>query len=238
MLYFVDYIHKYVFIMAPKCGTTTIANYLGVKLNQQNDPKILKDNEFLKIIIYRDNVVDRFLSGFYEDLFNNFCYINVDITFYEYLKFIYECFKNKIPNVNNMNLVYHDKNIPIWFGNCSKRSLPITNNNGTFCSHIQSQKYAISKIIDTVKNNNNNDNIKIVNLNNLNRVINSDLKLNVKHKSMHNIDLYKITLGELKQKRIIVSSHVLDEDCKNMILEIYKEDIDFINELKELYCEL
>jgi hypothetical protein len=96
----------------------------------------------------------------------------------------------------------------------------------------------ISKIIDIVTKFNSNDNVKMVNLNNLNKIINSDLKCNVKHKSIHNIDLYKITLGELKQKRIIVSSQVLDEDCKNMILEIYKEDIDFINELKELYCEL
>ena len=49
--------------------------------------------------------------------------------------------------------------------------------------------------------------------------------------------LYKITLSELKSKKHIISSDVLDDNCKNMILEIYKEDIDFIDNLKQKYYE-
>ena len=150
MLYFTDNCNKIIYIMAPKCGTTSIANMLNVSLHDKMDLTNLNNPEYKKIIIIRESVIDRFLCGFYEDLFNNTCYDKMDITFNDYLLFLYKCFKEKIPNVTNTKM-YNGLNIPVWFGNCSGCTLSITDDNGNFCSHIMSQKYAISGIVKNIQ---------------------------------------------------------------------------------------
>jgi len=231
MIYYIDYIKKIIYIMAPKCGTTTISTYLKKSLHTKYDNNLLFDKGYLKLVIYRENIIERFISGFYEDLFNNLCYDNMDITFNEYLLFLYNCFKNKISNANSINIDLN-KNIPVWWGNCSNIFLPITNNDGSFISHIQSQKYAISKLINSFKD----DNIKIIELNNINLLIGSDLKCNVKNKKMYdNVNLFTIKLCELKKNKIIISPNMLNNEQKDIILQIYQEDVDFINELKFKY---
>jgi len=218
--------------MAPKCGTTTISTYLKTNNNYKDyDMDILFDKNYLKLIIYRENIIERFISGFYEDLFNNSCYDNIDITFNDYLLFLYNCFKNKISNVNSININLN-KNIPVWWGNCSNVFLPITNNDGVFISHIQSQKYAISPLINLLID----DNVKIIELNNINSVIGSDLKCNVKNKILYDdINLFTIKLCELKKNKVIISPNMLNNKQKDIILKIYQEDIDYINELKFKY---
>ena len=95
MLIFIDKENKIFYIMSPKCGTTTIANMLSVDINYKY-PKEELDNlnnpEYKKIIIVRKSIIDRFLSGFYEDLFNN-------ITFKELLLVVLTIIETK-PNKN------------------------------------------------------------------------------------------------------------------------------------------
>ena len=233
MLYFIDYKTKRVYIMAPKSGTTTIASYLQVPLHyiDENIQTILRDNSFMKIIIYRENLVSRFLSGFYEDLFNNSCYDDMEVTFDEYLLFIYQCFVKTIPNVNNMSIITN-KNIPVWFGNCSNQTLNITDASGNFCSHIMSQWYAIHELVGQIKG----DNVKLIELNSLNKFLENDIRCNVKPKSTGHSNIGSLTLSDIKQHRIIVSEDNLNSTQKNIILQMYNEDVLFIDQLKRSYA--
>jgi len=242
MATFVDYVNKIIFITSPKCGTTTISAYLNSPLNLEyknkyeiennNNTNLFLDNTFTNIIIYREDIIDRFLSGFYEDLFNNSCYNNVDVTFDQYLSFLHYCSVNKIPNLNNMN-TYLNKDIPIWFGNCSYRKLNITDDTGTFISHIQSQSYGILYILNTI-NEYKCKKVKIIELNDLNKIIPNE-KYNVKNKSKHNINLSNTLVCDLKKNNIICSKKCLTDKHIELILEIYKEDIDLIHNLKNNY---
>lgn len=151
MILYIDYTKKNVYVMAPKCGSTSVAHYLNVDLHHEytiNDELI--NDDFKKYIIVKKDVVERFLSGFYEDLFNNTCYDNMEITFHEYLLFLYKCFSEKIPDVNNLS-VYLNRDIPVWFGNTSNVSLNITDSEGNFISHLQTQKIALNHIIDMIE---------------------------------------------------------------------------------------
>ena len=86
----------------------------------------------------------------------------MNITFDDYLIFLYKCYIEKKPNVNNIE-ISNELIIPVWYGNCINLTLNITDSNGNFCSHIQSQKYALSNIIDIIKC----DNVQIIELNEL-----------------------------------------------------------------------
>lgn len=83
-------------------------------------------------------------------ILKNTCYDECNITFNEYLYFLYFCYKNKQPNVNNLNIYNNIPDCPIWFGNCSMLTLNITDSTGQFCSHIMSQKYAIENYINII----------------------------------------------------------------------------------------
>ena len=235
MLLFIDKKTQTCYIMSPKCGTHSISKYLNTDLHTgyANYSSYLKNDNYTKIIIIRKDVVDRFLSGFYEDLFNNTCYDNMDVTFNEYLLFLYKCYSEKIPNVNNLS-VYLNNNIPVWFGNCSNVFKNITDNNGSFCSHIQTQKYAINDIISQI----NGKNVKIIELNDLSKLLPNIKSYNVKKKQNYDLDLTKTTLSDMKKNNIIISKDCLNDTQVQLILKIYEEDTIFINELtnKFNYC--
>jgi hypothetical protein len=225
--------------MAPKCGTTTIAGMLNVHLHIEysvSELDNLNNPEYKKIIIIRKNVIDRFLSGFYEDLFNNYCYDNLDVTFNDYLLFLYKCFKEKIKNVNNMNVYNNNLDAPVWFGNCSELTLNITDENGNFCSHIMSQKYALSYIINKI----NCKNVQIVELNNLSSLLNlreeNEKNKKIKISNIQDDFIFsKIYLSEIKKKRIIIPSNYLNKKQQKKILEMYEEDTIFFNELEKKF---
>jgi len=232
MIVFLDSNNKIYYIMAPKCGTTTIAKMLNVPLYTSYDLSNINNPEYKKVIIIRKNLVCRFLSGFYEDLFNNTCYSNINIKFNDYLLFLYDCYQKKHPNVNNME-IYNTQNIPIWFGNCSGYSLPITNDKGDFTSHIQSQYFAINNIVKLIKN---KTNVVVVELNKLSTYLNNTLIENVKKRINFDGNFSELTLSYIKNQRIIVNDDKLTDNQKKLILEIYKEDDIFINNLENNFC--
>ena len=215
--------------MAPKCGNTTIAEYLGVDIHTYYEDmeviRVLQSDEFKKIIIIR-NIYDRFISGFYQDLLANTCYNNINITFLNYCLFLKYCFDNKLKNVNNLNVYFPDLNIPIWWGNCSNVYLPITNNMGQIYGHIGSQKYYISNYIKLIKGNN----VNILDLKDLNKYLNINLIKNFKTyiENSENIENYKLNI--LKKHNYLLK---LNESIEIMSIidHIYNEDIIFINEL-------
>ncbi len=219
--------------MAPKCGTHTIANYLNTDVHANYEKERLINDEYTKIIIFRKDVVDRFLSGFHEDLFSNVCYDNMDVTFNDYLLFLYKCYTEKIQNVNNLS-VYLNKDIPVWYGNCSNDFKNITDNNGNFCSHIQTQKYAIYNIISK----NIGTNVKIIELNDLSKLLPNIKPYNVKKKQKYDLDLTHTTLSYMKKNNIMISTDCFNDTQVQLILKIYEEDIAFISELtnKFNYC--
>ena len=233
MIIYIDEQNKICYVMAPKCGSHTIANYLNTDLHTSYENRQLTNDEYTKIIIFRKDVVDRFLSGFYEDLFNNTCYNNMDVTFNDYLLFLYKCYTEKIKNVNNLS-VYLNKDIPVWYGNCSKVFKNITNNNGIFCSHIQTQKNAIYNIVSKITG----KNVKIIELNDLSKLLPNIKSYNVKKKQKYDLDLTHITLSYMKKNNILISRDCLNDSQIQLILKIYEEDIEFISELtnKFDYC--
>ena len=237
MLIFIDNLNKIIYIMSPKCGTTTIANMLSVDINHKyNDKELenLNNPEYKKIIIIRKSIIDRFLSGFYEDLFNNSCYNNIDITFNDYLLFLHKCYTEKIPNVDN-TYIYNNLNMPLWFGNCSGVYRSITDKNGNFSSHIMSQKYAICNLVNKI---NCIDNIQIIELNDLTTILPNNVeKKNVKKKieNIENINISNMTLSYIKENRLIISSTFLDEKQKEIILDMYKDDLIFIDALEKKF---
>jgi hypothetical protein len=235
MIMFIDYNNKIVYIMACKCGTTTIANMLNVNIHTEYDNdtinNTLNNSEYKKIIIIRKSIIDRFLSGFYEDLFNNFCYDNMDITFNDYLLFLQKCYKEKIPNVNNLNVYNNNLDIPVWFGNCSNVSLNITDETGNFCSHIMSQKYHICNIVNAI----NCKNVEIIELSKLNTILPNIERYNKKEKIKVYVNISNLSLNEIKLNKLIITKKYLNKRQKKIILNIYKEDRDFFNELNEKF---
>ena len=231
MLVFLDEIHKIYYIMAPKCGTTTITTMLNIDLHSECDLSNINNPDYKKVIIIRKDIVDRFLSGFYEDLFNNTCYDNLNITFHSYLLFLYTCFQQKYPNVDNMK-IYNNQDIPIWFGNPSNVSLPITNDIGEFCSHIQSQYFAIHYIINLIEN---KTNVEVVEITNLSNYLNNNIRENMKQKANYNINFSELSIQEIKNQRIIINKEMLTNEQTNIILEMYKEDVYFISNLEEKF---
>lgn len=224
--------NKTYYIMAPKCGTTTISKWLNIEQNSNCDLSNINNPEYKKVIIIRKNLVDRFLSGFYEDLFNNTCYDNLNVTFNDYLLFLHECFKQNYSCVNNMK-IYNNQDIPIWFGNCSNVSLPITNFDGQFISHIQSQYYAINHIISLIEN---KTNVDVIELTNLSKYLNNTIRENVKQTNESNVNFSELTLTYIKKNKIIIKNSELTNNQQKLILEIYKEDDIFINNLEKTFA--
>ena len=234
---YVDYIHKTIYIMACKCGTTTISHMLNMLNNDSNvthNTVDINNPKYKKIIIMRKCVIDRFLSGFYEDLFNNSCYNNMNITFNNYLLFLHKCYKEKLPNVGNL-FIYNGLDMPVWFGNCSNVIYNITVYCGNFCSHIASQKYAICHVLNNITC----TNIEIIELNELHILLPNIKKCNVKPKvtkipvKFDNIS--NMLLPDIKSNRIIIAKELLNENQKQIILDIYKEDVDFLMNLENKY---
>jgi hypothetical protein len=232
MIVFLDSNNKIYYVMAPKCGTNTISKMLNVDLDASCDLSNINNPEYKKVIIIRKNLVRRFLSGFYEDLFNNSCYSNINIKFNDYLLFLYDCYQKKHPYVNNMK-IYNTQDIPIWFGNCSGYSLPITDDKGNFTSHIQSQYFAINYIVRLIEN---KTNVVVVELNKLSTYLNNILMENVKQTIYFDGNFSETTLSYIKNQRIIVNDDNLTDNQKKLILEIYEEDEIFINNLENNFC--
>ena len=232
MKIYVDYTNNRIFILAQKCGNNTIANYLnvGLHIKYSNIDNMLNNKKFIKIIILRTDIIDRFLSGFNEDLYSNHCYNNMDVTFNDYLNFLNKCFQRKIPNVNNMSCC-SDNNSPVWFGNCSKVYKNITDNNGHFQSHIQSQKLAIANIVNNIKD----KNIHLLDLKNLSEFINTDTIKNQKIKKTYDIDISNMKICDIKKQHILFSKNNLSIRQQNIISKMYNEDLIFINELSSKY---
>jgi len=232
MLYFVDSNEKKIYIMAPKCGTTTIANMLKKNILEENIIKQhLNDSEYIKIIIIRRSIISRFLSGFYEDLFNNTCYDNLHISFFDYLSYLYKCFKEKKPFVNK--IIINSIEYPLWFGNCSNKKLDITDSNGEFCSHIMSQKYAISNIVNQIKC----KHVQLIELDSLNKYIPTATKCNIKEKNnkYKDIEFSQLSLSYIKSNNVIISKNNLGKKEIEMINEMYEEDCIFIQSLIDKY---
>ena len=228
MILFTDYSKKIVFIVPPKCGNQSIANMLNIKLHVPIDPDLLTDETFTKLIIYRDDIIDRFLSGLNEDILSNSCYNTMDVTLNNYILFLYKCFNCKIPNVNNLEH-YLNKSIPVWFGESDGELHDITDINGEFSSHIQSQSYTIIPMLDQINN------IKIIELNDLSKITNNDIKYNAKIKCNLDIDLSKITLKYIKLNNIIIVKECLTDIHKSIILKMFNDDRVLITKLIEKF---
>jgi len=156
----------------------------------------------------------------------------MNITFDQYLMFLYNCFNKKIPDVNNINS-YNGLDIPVWFGNCSNVKLNVTDKNGNFCSHIMSQKYCLSHIINKITC----KNVFLIDIKNLSTILEEKtLKRNDKEKKEYNIST--LHLASIKKNKIIVSEKSLNLKQKIYIKEIYEEDIIFIKNLKEKYITI
>jgi hypothetical protein len=234
MIIYIDHQNKRVFLTAPKCGSTTISSHLNVSLHETYSDacmiNILSNNEYLKIIVIRTDVVGRFLSGFTEDLYSNECYANLHLTFIGYIKFLYHCYTKKIKHVNNLN-VFFSRDIPIYFGGNDTCKLPITGENGEFVSHIQTQKYALGNLIDIITG----TNVKLLNINELSRFLGNNESKNVKRKFESNSCADMLYLCDLKRIGSMVSKKMLSAECYRMILDMCKDDLEFIKNLEKKF---
>ena len=233
MLTYIDEINKYIFICSPKCGNTSISNYLNVNLHTKYESNVLKnklnDSNYLKIIVTRD-VCEKFIYGFNEDFNNNECYKYIDITFDEYLDFLKYCYDNKIKNCDNLNVFYKNINKKIWWGQCSNNKINITNNEGIIVGHIGSQKSFIKKIINDIED----DNVKVIDIKELSSYICSDIKNNKSNIINHYNN--KTKLSEVKNNNgLFIKSKLLTDRNINIIKHIYKEDIIFIENIIKRY---
>ena len=231
MILFIDYNNKTVFVCPPKCGNTSIASYLNITLHHEYTNEeinnVLNDDKYVKLFVIRKNIFDRFLSGFYEDLFNNKCYDDLNITFDDYLNFLYDCYTNKIKNLNK--IIINDNEYPIYFGNCSNLSLNLTDDEGNFISHIQLQKYTLQHFINL-------KNIKLIRIEDLNNYFKKDIIKNKKNYiNDDSIVISNLKLSTIKFNSIIIKSNCLTKNEKNLINKIYENDILFIDELLKKY---
>lgn len=236
MIIYIDDHNKICFIAPPKCGNTSIANYLNLQLHTEYSDddiyKILRNDDYTKIIVLR-NPLDRFLSGFYEDLNNNSCYNDIDITFNEYCLFLNHCYDNKIKNVDNLNIYYKNIDAGIWWGNCSSVTYPITTNEGDISGHLISQYNCVKHILSLITG----INVKVIDISNLNKYLNNTEIKNSKSYS-NNLDINStVKLSDLK-KNIdfrVNKNQLYTSEIINIIKNIYKEDFDLIEELSNKY---
>jgi hypothetical protein len=241
MFYYIDENTKTLFICPPKCGNTTLSNFLNIPLNQNYENTylydILTNSNYKKVLVLR-NPFERFLSGFYEDLNNNSCYENIHISFANYCEFLNYCHDNKLTNVNNLNVFFKNENEPIWWGNCSNLTLPITDEYGSISGHIGSMCLYVENITF------NADKLEIIDIKDLStflQISKNEIK-NTKNYGVENE--YNVTphmlLSKLKhlkttknycaQAKFLYTPRIYE-----IIKNIYKIDFDFIEELNKKY---
>jgi len=235
MTIFVDFVNSKCFILSPKCGTQTLSKYLKIPINisyeQSEILNILKDKSFKKIIVVRD-VIDRFFSGFYEDLKHNDCYLDLNISFFDYIKFICYCHDNKIKNINNISIYYPDKNNSIYWGACSGLKLPVTDSSGKLSGHIISQKIHLSYCVDLLEP---DDNVEIIDISELSKITN--IQENVKHYTEEDKKYnYDTLISDLKKANIYPKKeYMLNNIITNIINHIYISDIIYIESIKNKF---
>lgn len=243
---YIDYIDNRCFILSPKCGTQTISKYLKIPINisYERDEiiEILKDKDFRKIIVIRD-IYDRFFSGFYEDLKNNNCYLNLDITFFEYIKFLLFCYDNKVKNVNNLNVYFKDKNNLIEWGGCSSLNLNITDQDGNLSGHIVHQFNHIKPYINILDV---NDNVEVIDVNELSKITNihENNKTYNKYYNCQNNNSekkfdYNSKLSDIKKSGIFPKKEkMINPTIKRILKHIYINDLKLINQIKNTFSNI
>jgi hypothetical protein len=241
MLIFLDIKNKIFYIASPKCGNHTIAKHLEIYIHTPivNENNYLSDSEYKKIIIVR-NVLDRFYSGFCEDLTNNTCYEDINITFYEYILFLKYCFDNKLKNVTNLNAFYENLDVPIWWGNCSNIYLPITNSNGIIDGHIKSQHDSINSYVNIIISTSNCNNVEITDIKQL-----KFNNVNIEHEKKYTSNSFNFEskLSDIKKYVKLNNCYPKKENMYNseiisIINHIYKKDYEFIDSLYNTFTPL
>lgn len=234
MMYYIWNEKKIIFIVPPKCGNTTIASHLKLdilhKYSLAELEAVFQNATYTVVFVVRKNVIDRFLSGLYEDLLTNSCYDNLNMSFTEYLAFLHHCHAEKIPNVNNINVYNPEINHEVYFG--SKNRCPITNANGQFISHVQLQSSLFDNILTWCEN------IKLLQIEQIDELFHATTRLNVKEKKIVDVDLDSISLAAMKAGNIIINESCLQDKHKNMILSICEKDVDLIEKLFTKYEKL
>ena len=234
MTIYIDFSNKICFILSPKCGTQSVCKYLKINLDTHySDDEIvncLTDYNFKKIIVVR-NIIDRFFSGFYEDLCNNDCYYNLNISFYNYIKFLCYCYDNKIKNVNKLNIYYEKDYSLIYWGQCSNMHLPITDCSGNISGHITHQKKYIEPYINII---NKTENVEVIDINELSKFINlHENAKNINNNTNNNEYDFNTLLSEIKKKHIFPSKEkILNDEIKQIIKHIYSSDEEYIEIIK------
>ena len=99
---------------------------------------------------------------------------------------------------------------------------------GLFFSHIMSQHYALNVFINMIQG----SNVKLIELNDLNTFLNYNKIMNKKY---YNNIPNNMILSDMKKNQIIISEETLTEEQKNIILNMYTIDIDFIKELESRF---
>jgi hypothetical protein len=236
MTIFIDYSGKRCFILSPKCGTQTLSKFLNLPLDIQYNgaelSDVLNDKTYKKIVVVRDHI-ERFLSGFYEDLKNNSCYLNLDIPFIDYIKFLYYCHNNKIPNVINTNVYNKDYNFIVEWGACSGKKLSITDENGKLSGHIISQIQHIKPPIDLL---NDDDDVEVINMSELSKITNIHENSKSYLTSEELNYNYNTLLSDIKKNQIYPNSDkMINSKIRKMLDSIYAEDIEYINKIKQKF---
>jgi len=234
MTIYIDHDNKICYILSPKCGTQSIVKSLNLTMKKEYDYHevfdTLKNVNYKKIIIIRD-IFSRFLSGFYEDLHNNECYLDINISFIDYVKFLKYCYDNKIPSVNNLN-VYFKEDKKIWWGQCSNVILPITDEKGNLSGHLIHQKTHLLPYINIIDID--DKNIEIIDIKELHKYI--KVCENKKIYETVNESTFNTPLNSIKNDYAAgypKIENMLNYEIKEIILEIYKDDLEYIDEIKK-----
>jgi sugar phosphate isomerase/epimerase len=227
---FACHLKKIIIITSPKCGSTSLKEYFMNIENYDSEMLLKLLHEYKIYIVFNENIIKRFLSGFFEDLINNSCYNEIDISFKDYVDILYNININKVAEVNKIQ--YNNIEYNIWWGECSNRKISLTDEHGEFMSHIQSQTYSIINFLNILDN---NCNVEIIDLKNLYYLIRGEHKN--KSEAKHDfpikiIDMTNISLKDIKKNVFISTQNTFDSQIEKKIMEIYKKDIECIKFLK------
>ncbi len=244
MRFFVDDIHKFCYIVAPKCGNSSIAKNLGVPvlINYSEDKKreILFDSTYTKVIIVRQNLVDRFLSGLYEEMFpksgiNGEIYANINLTFGEFLESLFAIIKSRAPNVQTIShpsSTFASEAAAQWriesFGG------PITDEFGTLVTHMGSQFWWISDIVRVMLTAPTPQPWTVIDTANICQALDMPIVKNVKKKISYSPKFYqRLYISEIIQKKRIATRDCLTAAQLQEILALFAHDQQFIDLLYE-----